>query len=179
MKSIGMKVITLFLIMSVFALIAACSASSGTVKGRETAEDAPPAGNTGTVDRPQTVTVNNPEFMRDVWSNVKDISAANRNFAGASSTAVAGVRGRLSERPERGPRELQREDIERSVAELHKILAEPDLSAVERSCYLYYLGACQMQLGEGKEGRRSLEAARTADPGGMYSRLAAEELSRM
>jgi hypothetical protein len=126
----------------------------------------------------QTVTVNDPAFMRDVWGNVKDISAANRNFAGTSTTAVAGVRAKASDLPDEQPEKIPRADLERSVAELRKILAEPDLSAVERSCYAYYMGSCLIKLGQTKEGRSRLEDAKKADPNGKYARLAAEELAR-
>jgi hypothetical protein len=132
---------------------------------------------TGSSASGQTVTVNDPAFMNNVWGNVKDISAANRNFAGTSTTAVAGVRARSSDQG--GAEEIPRAELERSVAELRKILAAPDLSAVERSCYSYYLGACQIKLGQTRDGRSRLEDARKADPGGRYARLAAEELARL
>jgi len=157
--------------------------TTGTQSTQVSGQKAPQTGNSAgsasaAQQQQQTVTVNDPAFMRDVWGNVKDISAANRNFASTSPTAVAGVRAKAVDPSEEQAETIPRADIERSAAELRKILAEPGLSAVERSCYSYYLGSCLIKLGQTKEGRSRLEDAKKADPNGKYARLAAEELNR-
>lgn len=171
----------------------ACAATTSTGKttqtaagthtqGTQTSAQKPPQtdSSAGAAQQQQTVTVNDPAFMRDVWGNVKDISAANRNFAGTSTTAVAGVRAKAPADPSGDQADkIPRADLERSVSELRKILADPGLSAVERSCYSYYLGSCQIKLGQVKDGRVRLEDAKKADPNGKYARLAAEELARL
>jgi len=157
--------------------------TSGTrAQGTQAAAQKPPltGSSAGTASAAQpAVTVNDPAFMQNVWGNVKDLSAANRNFAGTSTAAVAGVRAKAAPSEEEQAGKIPRADLERSVAELRKILAEPNLSAVERSCYSYYLGACQIKLGQVKEGRSRLEDAKKADPNGKYARLAAADLARL
>lgn len=126
------------------------------------------------------VTVNNPGFVRNVWSNVRDISAANRNFLSGGTTAVAGVRSfkttgtSASKRAERIPRN----ELEKSVSELRKILADPSLSLTDRSRCQYYLGACLIQLGDSRGGKAALQEAVRLERNGKWGQLAALELSR-
>jgi hypothetical protein len=191
----------LLLFFIVFSLTVALQAD-GTESGDTSADGISGGSSQAQV---QTLTVNNASFMQNIWSNVKDISAANRNFVNVSAVAVVGVRPAGAKLPTDLPDsaaeaecasqessvaglsaglpdgvvEIERADLERSIAELQKIIANSALSDDELSCYLYFLGACQVQLGDIEDGRKNLEEARQkADPDGLCARLTTEELAR-
>lgn len=126
------------------------------------------------------VTVNNPVFVRDVWSNVRDISAANRNFLTGGTTAVAGVRSyKMTDAAASGqPQQIPRLELEKSISELRKILADPALSVTDRSRCQYYLGACLIQLGDARGGKAAFQEAVRLERNGKWGRLAAVELAK-
>jgi hypothetical protein len=124
------------------------------------------------------VTVNNPVFVRDVWSNVRDISAANRSFLTGGTTAVAGVRSYKLAGSSQKTESIPRAELEKSVSELRKILADPTLSATDQSRCQYYLGACLVQLGDLSGGKQAFNEAVRLEKNGTWGRMAAVELAK-
>ncbi|HOG65744.1 MAG TPA: hypothetical protein PLM00_06310 [Spirochaetota bacterium] len=161
-------------------VIGACSSSKEAVRpdGGADSSSSATSSTASTARTPAVVTVNNPVFVRDVWSNVRDISAANRSFLTGGSTAVAGVRSYKMSDAQVKEQAIPRAELEKSVGELRKILADPALGAVDRARCQYYLGACLIQLGDVNNGKRALNEAVRLDRNGRWGRMAAVELSK-
>ena len=91
---------------------------------------------------------------------------------------MAGVRSYKMSDAQVKEQAIPRAELEKSVGELRKILADPALGAVDRARCQYYLGACLIQLGDVNNGKRALNEAVRLDRNGRWGRMAAVELSK-
>jgi hypothetical protein len=96
-----------------------------------------------------------PRFVKDIWKNVRKVTADNRSFQTGRPQSVAGVRGKRDDAAT-GNRQPMREDILSAVEQLRVISDNPQRPATERAEACWLIGMCYMQLGDQANARQFL-----------------------